>query len=636
MSYDLRKSSRRSILKGMAAMGAAYAGLPLLTGLRHAHADYVTTRPVLPRNFGKGKSVAIIGAGVAGLTSAYVLANAGFQVAVFEADSRYGGRSLTVRPTDKHYRDWWFSRYNQEQLFQDMYVDRYKEDRGPNKNTEQVADFEIKYWRNGVNKGQPVDLFFNAGPGRIPSNHVNLIALCKEIGVSLEPYFFLSYSNLLQSEQFKDGKAFPFSQVNYSLFAEMAKLGVQSSTGPDADQLVNLYRQFGGLSHYDQFSNTARLGFEEVPGGWRDAGKVREQVPGVDILASGFVGMSGDNPELTAGSFLFNSSNVDWQASLMQPIGGMDRIWQQLLVQPISNRTAVTGDMRTAMENAFGSCGRQGAGSGKAYVGDLVYLNTPVKRVTVKKDDNKFNLFFGQVPLLCSSSGGFISVDYDFDYCISTMAPNLLYKIVEGVSPSFKEGLEAVKQTAAIKVGWQGRHRFWEEEDQIYGGISWTTDIISQIWYPSEDFTAPTGILTGAYNRGPEADEFGRYDQATRISKALAGGDKLHPGFQDKVYSANGLTIAWQYMPNQVGGWASDTASEDLEVYKKITEMPQGRLYCAGDAWSYWPGWQEGAVASAYCAIAAIAHTIDPANYSGTPCHVQVGPAGESAQKAAR
>jgi monoamine oxidase len=598
MPYNLRKPSRRSILRGMAAMGAAFAGPPFLSGMKRARADYETTKPVLPPNIGNGKSVAIIGAGVAGLTSAYVLANAGFRVEVFEADSRYGGRSLTVRPKDGQYQNWWFSRYNDTKLFPAMYVDRYKEDRGPNKNTEQVANFEIEYWSSGVNKGQPVDLFLNAGPGRIPSNHVNLISLCQEIGVSLEPYFFLSYSNLLQSEEFRNGEAFPFSQVNYSLFAEMAKQGVVSSTGPDRAKLIQLYRQFGGVDAQGTFTDTHRLGFTDVPGGWRDAGVVRDQIPADEILNSGFVGDPDENPELSPGSFLFNSSNIDWQASLMQPIGGMDRIWQQLLVQPVPGRATT----------------RPVASSGSSHVGDLVSLERPIVGVSVNKLKNNVELSIGL------DRNSHIYEKKEFDYCISTMAPNLLNQIVNGVDAAFKDGLGNVDQTPAIKVGWQGRNRFWEEENQIYGGISWTTDIISQIWYPSEDFTAPTGILTGAYTRGKDAATFGELDQPNRINAALGGGEKLHPGFKDKVYAEDGLTIAWQNMPNQVGGWPSDTAITQPDVYQAITEMPQGRLFCAGDAWSYWPGWQEGSVASAYCAISAIAHTIDSARYPASLC----------------
>lgn len=124
--------------------------------------------------------------------------------------------------------------------------------------------------------------------------------------------------------------------------------------------------------------------------------------------------------------------------------------------------------------------------------------------------------------------------------------------------------------TPAIKVGWQGKDQFWETKDEIYGGISWTTDIIGQIWYPSEDFTAHTGVLTGAYNRGTEAVEFAKQNNAERLVTGRDGLGKLHPGEEDSVYFDRGLSIAWQYMPYQVGGWASDTAKTNPEVYHDI------------------------------------------------------------------
>ena len=71
------------------------------------------------------------------------------------------------------------------------------------------------------------------------------------------------------------------------------------------------------------------------------------------------------------------------------------------------------------------------------------------------------------------------------------------------------------------------------------------------------------------------------------------------------------MTIAWHYMPNQVGGWPSLTASTQPEVYRKITTLPQGRIYLAGDAWSYLPGWQEGSVSSVYAAVEALAYGLN-------------------------
>ena len=95
--------------------------------------------------------------------------------------------------------------------------------------------------------------------------------------------------------------------------------------------------------------------------------------------------------------------------------------------------------------------------------------------------------------------------------------------------------LRSVDYIPACKVGWQAKTRFWEKEDRIYGGISWTTDIISQIWYPSSGFHEEFGVLTGAYNRGDQARQFQALTVPERIAAALAGGEKLHPGFTDKV-----------------------------------------------------------------------------------------------------
>lgn len=49
----------------------------------------------------RGQRVAIVGAGIAGLTTAYLLARVGVDVSVFEASSRAGGRVWTVRNGDQ-------------------------------------------------------------------------------------------------------------------------------------------------------------------------------------------------------------------------------------------------------------------------------------------------------------------------------------------------------------------------------------------------------------------------------------------------------------------------------------------------------------------------------------------------------
>lgn len=606
MRLDAGQLSRRFMLQALAAL-AGGAALPALGG-RTAHA----AMPMLPPDAGRGRSVVVVGAGVAGLTAGYVLARHGFRVTILEADSRYGGRSLTPRPLRPEYREWWFDRYNPDRLFPGMYVSEYSEDpaRSPDA-APQVCRFDDPLWDPQSGR-DPVELFLNAGPGRIPSNHVALIELCRRIGVSLEPYIFLSTYNLLQSEAYNGGVPVAFHQVNYSLIGQIGEmlatvirdghlLGQYSKAY--RDKVLQMLQQFGDLDAGYRFTGSPRLGYSHQPGGWRDPGVQNPVVPFDQTLNSGFVG--GGNPETTPGSFLFNSDNILWQASLLQPIGGMDRIWQRLLVQEIPEEAVELGadDPRTA-----GLAARDAGGKRRRYVGDLVLLNHQVTGFVDKPSDTRMAVQYTWRDPASGRTGG---RTMPCDFCLSTMAPNLLAGLPSDLPPWFRTALAAVTQTPAIKVGWQGRTRFWETENQIYGGISWTDDIIGQIWYPCEEFTTHTGVLTGAYNRGPLAQVFGSFDQNRRLQTALNGGEKLHAGFSQKVYADKGVTVAWQYMPFQVGGWAADTATAQPDVYRAITTLPQGRMYLAGDVWSYLPGWQEGSVTSVYAAAEAMVYGLD-------------------------
>ena len=94
-----------------------------------------------------------------------------------------------------------------------------------------------------------------------------------------------------------------------------------------------MLKVFGDLNAEYRFQGSSRVGYSHLPGGWRDAPVKKEPMALGDILNSGFVG--GGNPETSPGSFMFNADNIDWQNSLMQPVGGMDRVWQRLLVQEV-------------------------------------------------------------------------------------------------------------------------------------------------------------------------------------------------------------------------------------------------------------------------------------------------------------
>ena len=633
-----RKFTRRQILKAASILAAFLASPKILSSTANAGIERAFAS--LPFQPNERRTIAIVGSGVAGLSAAYSAANAGFRVVVYEATDRYGGRSLTVRPQDDSYREWWFRNYNPQKLFPEMYVSSYQERPDSPVREPQVGNFNLSYWPD---TNEFVELFLNAGPGRIPSNHKTVLDLCGEIGVRLEPYVFLSGSNKLSSPAFRNGQPVQWREINYSLMGELAELlhaSIQEGmilSGEDPlviERFRAMVDQFGDLNAAGAFEGSATVGYSREPGGWLEPWGTNTALRLEEILGSGFIG-SGD-PEQSAGSFVFNPNHIYWQPTLMQPVGGMDRIWQQILLQEVPGQAIEYGVSGISTPDRTA----RGGDPNRLYVGDLVRLNTPVTSIA-NVDDGVEIVAGGEMvmadyaivtvaPVLMSDQnyaptgitpevvGRNTNVlDRDHDYSRMEFPADML--ISSNLSADFKKALGQVNMTPAIKVGAQGKTRFWEREDQIYGGISWTTEISSQIWYPSEDFNAPTGILTAAYNRGLEGYVFALKDQDSRITAAIRGGETLHDGFAEKIYSKFTPTIAWQFMPGQVAGWVAETYKTQCQVYTQVVSLPQGNIFFAGDSYSQTPGWQEGALSSARMAVFAILNGLtsaDPSLYS--------------------
>src|SRR5205823_15063455 len=139
--------TRRTLLERIGAVGGAGAtylameamglGIPTPAGAENFK---------LPPSSGGGRSVVILGAGIAGLISAYELRRAGYRVTVLEARDRIGGRVWTVRGGDRIVQT---GRPDQQATF---------------------------------SPGQ----YFNAGAARIPSTHRVVLGYARRFGRSEE------------------------------------------------------------------------------------------------------------------------------------------------------------------------------------------------------------------------------------------------------------------------------------------------------------------------------------------------------------------------------------------------------------------------------------------------------------------
>lgn len=522
--------TRRGLLAGMARLGGAgavYETLAAWEFLRPPPA--MAASLALPKGSGRGKSVAILGAGVSGLCAAYELDRAGYDCTILEPSRRAGGRSLTLRHGD---------------VFREM-------------------DGELQVCR--IDQG----LWFNAGPGRIPHHHVHVIDYCRRFGVALQPYIFASRANLVHSGALGNGRTMPVREVFYSLQGHVAELLDKCTrrpeidmpvSGEDLEKLQELLANFGDLTKadgpaksYSYMNRSGRAGLDAAPGVAQRARPISPMRLD-EILRS----------EVWRG-WIFRDAEIYWQTSLLEPVGGMDNFFKGFLRQPLTRQTgSIEGLVR------FGA-----------------------KATGIELRDDK-------VAIRYDDAGSTRTLEAD--YCISTIPSPILAKMPTNLPAAFMRAAANLPVGQAGKIGFQAE-RFWERDNHIYGGISWTTDLIDQIWYPSHDYLSAKGILTGGYVQGEAAIAFNRKPVAERLHIAKDQGERLHPGYAG--YVEHGMAIGWERMEFQQCAWADEEHSE-FQVHAEVLSKPQGRFHMAGDQITYWSGWQEGAILAAWHAVTAI------------------------------
>lgn len=442
---------------------------------------------------------------------------------------------------------------------------------------------EVVEVRNGRREVQEFrmdpGLYFNAGPGRLPYHHTHILRWCRELGVELEPYVMMTRANLFQTQRAFERQPVPNRRIANDTRGWVASMLSRTLDDPaladdlrgvDVRAMRSLLRSFGAL-HGRRYTGSSRSGYV-VPPGVVTPGQPEPPLPLAQLVESRFWRHKFYQPE-----------EWEWQPTLFQPRGGMD-----MIVRAMARRL----------------------GRGRIHLGrEVVRVETidePRSRVRVVHHDAGTRT--GQQELTA-------------DVCISTIPLPILARTENNFSAGFLDAVRTVQFAPTCKVGWQANSRFWETDDQIYGGISYIDHPITQMWYPSSGFFERKGVLTGTYNYEQDAIEFGQMEPEGRLRRAVDGALRLHPRFTEHVPIDKGISIAWQNVPFQGGGWA-DWKPEMTDAYNRLLE-PEGNFWVAGDQVSYLPGWQEGAVLSAQYVVQ---HLAAPRRLLGAPRRVERAP----------
>jgi monoamine oxidase len=403
--------------------------------------------------------------------------------------------------------------------------------------------------------------YLNPGPWRIPHHHRTLLHYCKAFGVQLEPFIQFNHNAYVQNADAFGGKPQRFHEVAADFEGNVAELLGKAIdqkaldadlTSEDRDRLKVALREWGVLDENMRYVKGLRSsehrGYDRPPGGGVNGAPLPSDPFDVaDVLKSG----------VWKNMAFF--MNMEMQTTMFQPVGGMGMI-------------------------------------GKAFarqVQPLITHNAKVSKIFQDKS--------GVTVTYSDTSTGAIS-QAKADFCVCTIPLGVLNQIDVNVSPAKQTAIAAVPYSNSVKIGLEMKRRFWEEDDYIYGGHSFTSQDISLISYPNNHlFGDGPAVVLGAFASGMGAYRLAGMTPEQRIEAALAQGSVFHPATYRDQFS-NGASVAWSRVPWTLGccaRWNEDTRKDHYQTLVAVDD----RIVLAGEHASYVGCWMEGALLSSLDAI---------------------------------
>lgn len=399
--------------------------------------------------------------------------------------------------------------------------------------------------------------YFNPGPWRVPYHHQGYMHYAREFGVEMQPFQQFNQNAYLHNSQAFDGKPQRFKHIlaDYKGHTNelLAKAVYQDQldapiTKENKEMLLESLRSWGALDkdfRYTAQSAASVRGWEKDPDA-HHGGTPSKPIDLKSILDSKLWASLSDIFE------------YDYAPSIFQPVGGMDQLPKAMVKE----------------------------------IGNIVTYNAKITKIMQDTDDVT-------VTYIDQKSG--LEKEETASWCICTIPFSILSQIENNLNPKMKEGISAVHYATGFKAGIEFNRRFWEEDDQIYGGISITDLPIEMISYPSNGYLKKgKAVLLGSYLFGPNSFEFSSLSPEERLEKTMKYLEKIHPQAREEFSSA--MSVAWHRVPFSLGCYGLWTTESRDKHFKNVATMDR-RVVLAGEHISYIPAWQEGAILSSLEAI---------------------------------
>lgn len=391
--------------------------------------------------------------------------------------------------------------------------------------------------------------YFNAGPWRIPFSHTGILGYCRELGVPMEmfvneaenSYFYYegeaAGSLAAKRVRLREVKADIFGQVNELLVKAIDQHALDLPlTAGDQEQLVRFLSNYGYLDPKDRRYKA----FED-----RGPGDPYQLSA---LLGAGFGNRLRSIPQ----------AEGTQAGTMFQPVGGMDQIPKAFTKAIGPNRITFNSEVQTIRQDDHSAT--------------VVYRDTKT----------------GKTKTLSA------------DYVVICLPMSILARIDCQLSGEMMAEVRGTRISNSAKMGLAMKRRFWEEDEQIFGGHLYSNLPIGEFSYPSTGYFSRKGVLLGLYANGPVGNLMDK-SVAERVEHVLLHSSKVHPQIRQEFESAYG--VWWQKVEYSRGGYASGPPARRALLAKMENRLLIGSAVTAPYSQ---PDWQEGAVASAWQALTSL------------------------------
>lgn len=485
---------RREFLRRLAALagaGAAQAALPALAA---------TPNPARPL------SIIVVGAGLAGLVSAYELERRGHRVTLLEADERHiGGRVRTLRFADGRYGE--------------------------------------------------------AGAMRIPKGHDLTRHYLAQFVVPIRPFV---HGNA-QAYYFARGQRVRIADAK-ALYPRFRLTAEEAATASPDDFWSGAVSKVA-----DSLTPDER---KELRADTLTSGRPRGYDQQTLLQLCEAAGLSGEAIELmavTSGeeTLLYSAATETlreefeqvWSQGFDEVVGGTDRLASafaaQLRVRP-----------------------RQGAVVTRLWQGD------------------------GEVAAFYRAQGREQRVAGDYLLCTLPCPVLSRLDFEPALSGEKARAIRMLTYDSSTKVLAVSARRFWEADDGIFGGGTFTDLPTGTTYYPSDNaqakdprVSAGPGVMLASYSWGQTARRLASLAPAERAAVTLRHVARVHPQLAQPGMVRSTASWSWDNHPYSSGAFAWFSPGQHTTLHRHIV-APEGRVFFAGEHASLTHTWMQGALES--------------------------------------